>query len=162
MTRRHLRRVIPSGARDLAKCVAVATLVAACGGGGNGAKSPKGPRVDLAAAVVEATRLEAMEGDARGAQAWLDVVDAAIASPDDPWQIAAEEAALDALVSRTIPSFIDLGDACHRMARWEEEVRPAQVCDCCSLVSPALVRRSARSYCVLDSVCSSRFPGLRL
>ncbi|HEY2509750.1 MAG TPA: hypothetical protein VGI39_02805, partial [Polyangiaceae bacterium] len=79
---------------------AIAALVAACGG--PGANAPSGGHGDLPNAVVAATREEAIGEPSRAIELWLGVVDAAVAAPNDPWQIPAEEAALDALVLRSI------------------------------------------------------------
>ena len=85
------------------------TLGIGCGGSNRGAK---GPSVEggLPRMVVSAMREEAQGAPARAAGLWLEALDAAVAAPDDPWQIAVEEAALDALVIRSIASFSDVGE----------------------------------------------------
>jgi hypothetical protein len=56
---------------------------------------------------VDATRIEATEGDAHAVDAWLAVLDAAVDSPESPWALPAEAAALDALAERVIPALDD-------------------------------------------------------
>ena len=55
-------------------------------------------------------REEAKGEPSRAAQLWLGALDAAVDSPDDPWQIAAEVAAVDALVARSIDAFDDASE----------------------------------------------------
>jgi hypothetical protein len=89
--------------------LAFGALAVACGGG-PGAKGPGAERRDLPALVAAAVRQEAIGDPGRAASDWLDALDAAIASPDDAWQLAAEEAALDALVIRSVASFSDASE----------------------------------------------------
>ena len=72
--------------------VVLGALVAACGGANPGAKGPGADRRDLAAMVVGAMREEASGDPARATELWLRALDAAVAAPDNPWQLATEEA----------------------------------------------------------------------
>ena len=76
------------------------------------AKTPLGA-TDLPRAFAAAFRSEAI-GDPRGAsEAYLSVVDSAARAPDDPWAVAAMQAALDALATR---SSADFGEAARDVA----------------------------------------------
>ena len=90
-----------------AALVASLALVGACGGADHGAKTPGGAHRDLPGMVLEAMREEAKGDPARATSLWLGALDAAVDSPGDAWQIATEEAALDALVLRSITAFED-------------------------------------------------------
>ncbi len=83
---------------------------------GLGACVAPGPRVtpssrsSLPVLFASAFRADA-EGDAdRAIRAYVDVVREAARAPNDPWQIAAVAASLDALVTRTMPAFGEFGD----------------------------------------------------
>ena len=81
---------------------AVALAAAACGG--PGPTSPSGARSDLPKAYAAAFRVDAL-GEARDAvRAQLDVVRLAAGDEGNPWQVAALQAALDALATRHMPS----------------------------------------------------------
>lgn len=91
-------------------CVALALAlpaVQACGG--PGAKAPTAGNADLVNRVVAATKEEATGDPTRAVGMWLDAVDAAVDAHGDPWQIAAEQAALDALVLRDLSALEDAG-----------------------------------------------------
>jgi len=81
--------------------------IQACAGGP--AKSPTAGNADLPNKVVAATREEAIGDPAKATSMWLGVLDAAVDAAGDPWQIAAEEAALDALVLRDVNALEDVG-----------------------------------------------------
>jgi hypothetical protein len=76
--------------------------------GGPPARAPSGHAGTLPRTFAEAFRVDA-NGDPHAAvKAHLDVVRTAAQAGGDPWQVAALEASLDALVTRAMPS---LGDA---------------------------------------------------
>ncbi len=97
-----------SRARRFALVVALAA-VTGCGGSSPAAKGPSAAG-RLPQMVVGAMREEARADAAHAAELWLGALDAAVAAPDDPWQVATEEAALDALVVRSIDSFSDASE----------------------------------------------------
>jgi hypothetical protein len=77
-------------------------MLAACGGAP--ARSPQTARSDLATLFEGAFRADAT-GDARDAvRAHLQVVGTAAPADADPWQVAALEASLSALATRTMPA----------------------------------------------------------
>jgi hypothetical protein len=78
--------------------------------GAPSAKSPGASDAGLPNKVVAATREEAIGDPARAVAMWLDTLDAAVDAPGDAWQIATEEAALDALVLREVSALADTGD----------------------------------------------------
>jgi hypothetical protein len=77
-------------------------LLAACGGPPS--RSPSTPGVALPQAFAEAFRVDATGDPADAIRAHLAVVRAAAQAETDPWQVAALEASLSALVTRTMPS----------------------------------------------------------
>ncbi len=83
----------------------VAALVVACGGPPS--RTPSSPNVALPQAFAEAFRLDATGDPADAIRAHLAVVRTAAQADGDPWQVAALEASLNALVTRSMPS---LGD----------------------------------------------------
>jgi hypothetical protein len=85
-------------------------FLAACAG--PGAKTPAGAHGALPHAFAAAFRADAT-GDPRDAvRAHLEVVRAAAQADGDPWQVAALEASLDALATRSMPSLAEAaGDA---------------------------------------------------
>jgi hypothetical protein len=86
----------------------ILAALAGCGGHDKTARIPRGAGSDLATPFVEAMREEAKGDPAKATSMYLSVLDAAVQSPDNPWQLTVEQAALDALVWRTIPA---LGEA---------------------------------------------------
>ncbi len=97
-------------ARTKTAAIAIALAlptIQACGGGP--AKSPTAGNADLPNKVVAAEREEAIGDPAKAVTMWLGVLDAAVDAAGDPWQIAAEEAALDALVLREVSALEDAG-----------------------------------------------------
>ncbi len=94
MPRRHLSPLL------------VLPLLAPCAGTARtpAAVSPSaGPAPDFGAAYAAAFQAEAL--DATAAQPYLDLVDLALAHPDDPGALAAALAAVDALVTASVPGF---------------------------------------------------------
>lgn len=89
-----------------AAVLAALCVTAACGG--PGARAPQGARVNLPHAFAAAFRLDATGDAQQAARAYLDVARAAAPADGDAWQVAALEASLDALVTRTMPA---MGDA---------------------------------------------------
>ncbi|MGD0677717.1 MAG: hypothetical protein ABSC94_20050 [Polyangiaceae bacterium] len=83
----------------------VAFATAACA---PGAKNPTTTRVSLAPAFAHAFRVDATGPASDAVDAYLELVRLAARSPEDPWQVPALEAALDALAEREMPA---LGDA---------------------------------------------------
>jgi hypothetical protein len=76
--------------------------------------------------VTEAMREEANGDAARASELWLGALDAAVATPESPWQIATEEAALDALVGRTLASLGDASDDDALVYRsWDGSLAPS-------------------------------------
>ena len=75
---------------------------------GPGARSPTGADASLPSAFANAFRVDAIGDPHDAVKAHLGVVQAASQRTDDPWQVAALEASLDALATRAMPS---LGDA---------------------------------------------------
>jgi hypothetical protein len=63
--------------------------------------------VNLAHAFAAAFRLDATGDAQQAARAYLDVASAAAPADGDAWQVAALEASLDALVTRTMPALSD-------------------------------------------------------
>ncbi|MGO8992288.1 MAG: DUF3857 domain-containing protein [Polyangiaceae bacterium] len=84
--------------------------LAACGGANQTPKGPGGSAHDLPGMVVGAIREEAKGDPARAAELWLGALDAAVGAPDDSWQLATEQAALDALVARSVASLEDASE----------------------------------------------------
>jgi hypothetical protein len=80
--------------------------IAACGG--PGAESPSGAKANLVTPFVVAFRDEARADPAKATNEYLAVVDAAAAAPASPWQMPVLDAALDALVDRSVSSFADV------------------------------------------------------
>lgn len=112
----------------------VAAVAAACGGSPP-PRAPSGPARPLAAMLVEAVREEAHGDPARAVERYLDVVDAAGESPNDPASPGAAMAALDALVTRS-PTALDdasrsaaLANRAPKAARALVEVRLAKAVD---------------------------------
>ncbi len=85
-----------------------AVLSAACAG--PGARAPSGPRPALPSAFVQAFRDDAVGDPNDAVKAYLDVVRVAAQAGTDPWQVAALQAALDALADRSMPSLDDAAD----------------------------------------------------
>jgi hypothetical protein len=102
-------RLLARLARPLLAAAAAIALTA-CGGADHGANAPQGSRHDLPGMVTAAMREEAQGDPARAADLWLRAVDAAVDSPEDPWQIAALAASTDALVARSIDAFDDASE----------------------------------------------------
>jgi hypothetical protein len=81
--------------------------VAACGG--PGARAPDALRGQLPRAFAAAFRTEAVDDPHAATRAYLDVVRSAAPLDDDPWQVSALEASLDALALRSLPSLGEAG-----------------------------------------------------
>jgi hypothetical protein len=95
----------PYAKAPLCGLVLVCTSLAACGGG---AKSPSGGGT-FASPLADAVREEAQGDPSKAIEKYLSVVDRAAESSSDPWQVAALEASLDALVGRSVSAFEGLG-----------------------------------------------------
>ncbi|MCL2449331.1 MAG: hypothetical protein FWD17_10310, partial [Polyangiaceae bacterium] len=65
--------------------------------------APEAPRIELAGVFAAALHLEATGSAEDAARAYLALVHTAAASADDPFQVPALEASLDALVAREMP-----------------------------------------------------------
>ena len=91
-------------AKSVIGTVAIA-LLAACGGGTPGAKGARASNVDLATPLINAVREEAKGDPAKAIALYEDALEAAVNAPDSRWQLVVEQAALDALVWRSVPSF---------------------------------------------------------
>ena len=93
--------------------------------------APSPPRVDLARAFAEAFRVDALGDPLDAARRYEDVVAAAARAGEDPWQVPALEASLDALATRRMPS---LGEA----SRYAALARRASGIDLESALAPAV------------------------
>ncbi len=81
---------------------ALALVLAACAG--PGAHSPTGPKADLPKAYAHALHVDATGEPHDAVRAELDLVRLAASDPENPWQVPALDAALDALTTRRMPS----------------------------------------------------------
>jgi hypothetical protein len=86
-------------------------LVACAACGGPPAGAPGASNANLPEKVVVAMRQEAVGDATRAVGVWLDALDAAVDASGDPWQVPAENAALDALVLRSIDALADASDS---------------------------------------------------
>ncbi|HEX3772372.1 MAG TPA: hypothetical protein VHV30_15955, partial [Polyangiaceae bacterium] len=82
----------------------VATLFAVAACGGPAARAPVTARGQLPRAFADAFQRDATGLPAEAVKAYLDVAKMAAPAEDDPWQVAAIEASLDALDARSMPS----------------------------------------------------------
>ncbi len=86
---------------------AVGLVAVACSGAPAPLAPSAGPPPDLAAAYAQAFHAEAL--DSRSAAPYLDLVDTALANPAAPGALPATFAAVDALVTGSIPGFEGVG-----------------------------------------------------
>ena len=86
------------------------SLLAACGGGAPAIKGPQGANTDLATPLINAVGEEAKGDPAKAIALYLTALEAAVSSSGSPWQLAVEQAALDALVWRSVPALEEVSE----------------------------------------------------
>jgi len=107
-------------------CLFAASLLTLVACAGPGARTPPGAGAFLPSAFANAFRVDALGDPSDAVRAHLDVVQAASQRPEDPWQVAALEASLDALATRQMFS---LGDAARDAALANRSPEPGPVAD---------------------------------
>ena len=107
-------------------CLFAASLLTLVACAGPGARAPSGAGAFLPSAFANAFRVDALGDPSDAVRAHLDVVQAASQRPEDPWQVAALEASLDALATRQMFS---LGDAARDAALANRSPEPGPVAD---------------------------------
>lgn len=83
------------------------SVVAACGGQDKRAKSP-GALGKLAPPLAKAFKEDAVGDQAKAIDLYVKALDEAVTTPDDPASVAVIQAALDALVHRSVVAFSDV------------------------------------------------------